>query len=176
MTIYDLVTKMHNAIYRVLMYPIIRMSLGKCGKNVHFSKGHISGIGNIEIGNNVSLGEGFTLLASRAKIIIGDDVMFAPGVSIVSGDHRTDILDCPMITIRNDNKLPENDQDVILEGDNWIGTKAIILKGVTIGRGAVVAAGCVVTRDVPPYTIVGGVPARVIRRRDEKNNTVGECS
>lgn len=54
---------------------------------------------------------------------------------------------------------------VIIEGDNWIGANAIILKGVTVGRGAVVAAGSVVIHDVPPYSIVGGVPAKVISER-----------
>ena len=62
-------------------------------------------------------------------------------------------------------KLPENDQPVTLCGDNWIGANVTILKGVTIGEGAVVAAGSLVIRDVPPYAIVGGVPAKVIKFR-----------
>lgn len=62
-------------------------------------------------------------------------------------------------------KLPENDLPVRIEDDVWVGTGAIILKGVVIGRGAVVAAGAVVTRDVPPYAIAAGVPAKVIRMR-----------
>ncbi len=70
-----------------------------------------------------------------------------------------------MKSIGDDEKLPENDQDIILEGDNWIGANAIILKGVTIGYGSIVAAGAVVTKSVPPYSIVGGVPAKVIKPR-----------
>lgn len=58
-----------------------------------------------------------------------------------------------MSDIQESEKLPENDQNVVIEDDVWIGTGAIILKGVTIGRGAVIAAGAVVTKDVPPYTI-----------------------
>ena len=107
-------------------------------------------------------------MASRAKILIGDNVMFAPGVTVVTGDHRTDILDRPMIAVTDKDKLPENDQDVVFEGDNWIGANAIILKGVTIGKGAVVSAGAVVTRDVIPYAIVGGIPAKVLRMRYER--------
>lgn len=71
--------------YRFFVFPVIRASLGKCGKNVRVAKGSFSEIQNIEIGNNVSLGSGFTFLASRAKILIGDNVMFAPGVTVVTG-------------------------------------------------------------------------------------------
>ena len=67
--------------------------------------------------------------------------------------------------IGDDNKLPENDQDVVFEGDNWIGMNSTILKGVTIGRGSIVAAGSVVNRSTVPYSIVGGVPAKVLRMR-----------
>jgi acetyltransferase-like isoleucine patch superfamily enzyme len=58
-----------------------------------------------------------------------------------------------------------DDRDVVISDDVWIGTRAIILHGVTIGRGAVVAGGAVVTKNVPPYAIVGGIPARVLRYR-----------
>ena len=59
-------------------------------------------------------------------------------------------------------KRPQDDQDVTIEDDVWIGVGSIILRGVTVHRGAVVAAGAVVTEDVPPYAVVGGVPARII--------------
>lgn len=62
-------------------------------------------------------------------------------------------------------KLSENDQDVIFEGDNWIGMNVTILKGVTIGRGCIVAAGAVVNKSTPQYSIVGGVPAKVLKMR-----------
>lgn len=99
MTLYDFAKKSSGAIYRFLMFPIIRASLGKCGKNVKIPKGSFSGIENIQVGNNVSLGAGFIFLSSRARIIIGDDVMFGPRVTVVTGDHRTDKLDRPMITV-----------------------------------------------------------------------------
>lgn len=62
-------------------------------------------------------------------------------------------------------KNPEDDADVIIEDDVWVGCNVTILKGVTIGRGGIVAAGAVVTKSVPPYTIVGGVPAKKIGNR-----------
>ena len=70
-----------------------------------------------------------------------------------------------MNSITNEEKVPENDLPITLEGDSWIGARAILLKGITVGPGAVVAAGAVVTQDVPPYTIVAGIPARVIKHR-----------
>ena len=60
------------------------------------------------------------------------------------------------------NKRPEDDQDVVIEDDVWVGTGAIILKGVRVGRGSIVGAGAVVVQDVPPYSVVGGCPAKVI--------------
>jgi acetyltransferase-like isoleucine patch superfamily enzyme len=62
-------------------------------------------------------------------------------------------------------KRPEDDRDVVIEDDVWIGSRAIVLKGVTIGRGAVVAAGAVVTKSVPPYAIAAGTPAKVLKFR-----------
>ena len=91
--------------------------------------------------------------------------MFAPNVTVVTGSHRYDIVGKYMKEIDNSQKLPENDQDVIFEGDNWIASNAIILKGVTVGKGAIVAAGAVVTKNVPPYSIVGGAPAKVLKMR-----------
>ena len=70
-------------------------------------------------------------------------------------------------SVQDHEKLPENDQDVVFLGDNWVGTGAIILKGVTVGKGAVISAGAVVVKDVPDYSIVGGIPARVISHRRE---------
>lgn len=65
----------------------------------------------------------------------------------------------------DDEKLPENDMPVVIEDDVWCGANVIILKGVTIGHGSVVAAGAVVTKSFPPYSIIGGVPAKLIRMR-----------
>lgn len=70
-----------------------------------------------------------------------------------------------MYDVKDEDKREDDDQDVKFEGDNWIGANSTILKGVTIGEGAVVAAGAVVTKDVPSYSVVGGVPAKVIQMR-----------
>lgn len=91
--------------------------------------------------------------------------MFGPGVIIRGGNHNTGVIGAFMADVKV--KRPEDDMDVAIEGDAWIGAGAIILKGVTIGRGSIVAAGAVVTKSFPPYSIIGGVPARLIRPRWE---------
>lgn len=164
--IYKIKRKIKNAWFSKVSSYFAKCSFAECGENVRFSKtSSFSGIENIHIGNNVSLSSA-TILTTRAKVFIGDYVMFGPHVTIVSGDHRTDILDRPMMTIKDSEKLPENDMDIHIEDDVWVGANAVILKGVTIGTGSVVSAGAVVTKDVPPYAIVGGVPAKVIKYRN----------
>ena len=134
--------------------------MGSCGYNVYFSPlDSVFSYENLYVGNNVCIGYHADFISTRSKIIINDHVIFGPNVSIRGGDHRTDIVGCFIDEIKDCDKLPENDADVIFEGDNWIGMNSIILKGVTIGRGCIVAAGAVVSRDTPPYSIVGGVPA-----------------
>jgi acetyltransferase-like isoleucine patch superfamily enzyme len=86
--------------------------------------------------------------------------MVAPHVAFVGADHRFDVAGVP-IMFSGREELPKT----VVQRDVWIGFGATILSGVTIGRGAIVAAGAVVTKDVPPYTIVAGVPARPIGRR-----------
>ena len=166
--IYKFVGKIKSAIHKFLWMPIIKRSFGICGKNVVVPRGcKFSGIQNIYVGNNVYFGTGFNVLTTRAKFVIGNDVMFGPGVTVVTGDHRIDIPNRTMISVRDNEKLPENDQDVIIENDVWIGANVTILKGVTIHTGSVVSAGAVVAKDVAPYTIVGGVPAKLIKKRFE---------
>ena len=91
--------------------------------------------------------------------------MFGPNVTIITGNHKTDTIGRYMSTIRDEEKTPDLDEDVIFEGDNWIGTGCIILKGVTVGEGAIISAGAVVTKNVEPYSVVGGVPAKQIKYR-----------
>lgn len=136
---------------------LLAASFASCGSGFRIGAGcEILGNENVSVGNNVNLGSHTCILAAKARLILGDDVIFGPHVTVVTGDHRTDILDRPMASVCDDEKLPENDQDVVLAGDNWVGSNAVILKGVTIGRGAVVASGAIVNKDVQDYSIVGG--------------------
>ena len=134
----------------------IRQNILNCGKNVSLPRNlRIYGY-NIEIGNNVQIGEGTLLMCTGAPIILGDNVMFGPQVSVITGNHRIDYIGKLLNEISGKDKLPENDKPVIFEGDNWIGANSTILKGCRIGYGAVVAAGAVVTNNIPPYSVVGG--------------------
>lgn len=136
------------------------------GVNVHFSPyNSVFTYNTLSIGNNVSIGYNADFVATKSKIIIGDHVIFGPHVSIRGGDHRFDIPGRYIDSIGDDEKLPENDADIVFEGDNWIGMNVTILKGVTIGQGSVIAAGSVVTKSIPSYCVAGGVPARVIKQR-----------
>jgi acetyltransferase-like isoleucine patch superfamily enzyme len=105
------------------------------------------------------------LLATRAEIRIGSHVMFGPGVTIRGGNHRFDLLGRYVDTITDMEKRTEDDLGVLIEDDVWVGGNATILHGVKVGRGSIIGASAVVTRDVPPYSIAVGNPARVIGRR-----------
>ena len=120
---------------------------------------------NISVGDDVFIGPGASFIASKSYIKIGDKVMFGPNVTIRGGNHSTHIIGKPMFDYKDSDKLPEDDQPVIISDDVWVGAGAIILKGVKIGTGAIVAAGAVVTKDVPEYGIVGGVPAKLLKYR-----------
>lgn len=120
---------------------------------------------NISVGNNVYIGSGASFVASRSKIVIGDKVLFGPNVTIRGGNHSSHIIGKFLYDYTLSDKLLSDDEPVIIDNDVWVGTGAIILKGVHIGRGAIIAAGAVVTKDVTPYSIVGGVPAKHLKYR-----------
>ncbi len=152
--------------HRMVTTPIKKRMLGKCGKNIHLGPGlMMDKASNLFMGDDVHIGPNALLMNLRARILIGDHVMFAPNVTMITGNHKIDIIGRYMTTITDQEKLPEDDKDIVLKGDNWIGANATILKGVTIERGAVVAAGAIVTKDVPAYAIVGGSPARILKYR-----------
>lgn len=154
-----------KAFHRYIVMPWEKAMLGSCGRHVLLGRGCDFTWRNVHIGDDVYVGPNAMFMCTRAPIWIGNHVTFGPNVSIITGTHRIDVVGRYMTSITDRDKLPENDRAVVLEGDNWIGANATILKGVTIGEGAVVAAGAIVTKDVPKYAVVGGSPARMIRMR-----------
>jgi Acetyltransferase (isoleucine patch superfamily) len=125
----------------------------------------IKGLWNLSIGDGTSIPKGSTFYCTDAPLTIGRKVIFGPHPTIITGDHRTDIIGKYIIDVTREEKLPENDRPVVIEDDVWVGANVTILKGVTIGRGSIVAAGAVVTKSFPPYSVIGGVPAHLLKRR-----------
>lgn len=115
---------------------------------------------SMEIGENVGIAAN-AFIAVRGKLKIGSNTIFGPGVSIHTENHNFESIDEP-IRLQGATR-----KGVTIGEDCWIGSKAVILDGVTIGNHVIVAAGAVVNKDVPDYAIVGGVPAKVIKSRKE---------
>ncbi len=130
-------------------------SFGSVGNNfLMHSKGIFKGAENVHIGNNVILSDHVQFLTTRARIYIGDGVLMGAYTTIITGNHRTDVLGKYFYEHDESvDKVPENDEDVVIEDDVWIGVNCVILKGVRIGKGSVIAAGAIVTKDVPAYSI-----------------------
>ena len=142
-----------------------RSKLVSCGKNVFIRKG-CNLQGNIYCGSNITIGRSCSFVSTIANIYIHDNVVFGPEVVIYSGDHQTNVVGKHISEINDAEKDRVClDKDVTIESGCWIGTRATILKGVTIGRGSVIGAGAIVTKDVAPYSVYVGVPSvRVFER------------
>ena len=151
---------------KLLVYYCVNHTLGlrtaKIGKssNVHATV-ILRQANNIEIGEGCLINHNNVLQAGKvnAKIRIGNYVHTGANVMIIAFNHAFDTREKPTI------KQDYYDASVIIEDDVWIGGGSIILAGVTIGKGAIIAAGAVVNKDVPPYSIVGGIPAKIIKQR-----------
>ena len=115
--------------------------------------------GELEIGNNCGVSTNIQFGASAGKISIGNNVMIASNVILRAADHGVakDKLMCDQAY---------NSGIICIEDDVWIGANAVVLKNVTLGLGCVVGAGSVVTKDVAPYAIVAGNPAKLIKYRE----------
>ena len=111
----------------------------------------------VSIGKGTVINEGCFLYITGG-LLIGENVSVSAGVWMVTGTHDM-----------NDPQFPDDYRPIVIGNHAWIGVRAILLAGITIGEGAVVMAGAVVTRDVPPYAVVGGVPARVVSQRKLQN-------
>ena len=147
-----------GAVFMKIRYFFVRNFVSNIGRNVTIESSVYLGNGkDIEIGNNVHINESCRIRNVR----IGDYVMLAPEVMILNLGHHTNDITQPMM-LQGTRTYPQT----IIEDDVWIGARSIIMPGRKIGKGAIVAAGSVVTKDVEPYTIVGGNPAREIKKRN----------
>ncbi len=161
-------------VWKRIMMHMLKPLFAQSGKNVHFDPfGHYS-YETIYIGSDVFIGDGAKIMGTDSKIFIGDKVMFGPNVTLMAGDHNTGEIGRYMYDVHE--KRPQDDQPIIIQDDVWIGSGAIILKGVTLGTGSIVGAGAVVTRSTNPYSIVVGNPAKMLRKRLNDNDILKhEC-
>ena len=113
-------------------------------------------MGGICLGSGSGLGVNCSV---HEPLKIGDNVMMGPDVTILTHTHNIEQTDIPM------GKQGMREAEVIIGNDVWIGMRVIIMPGVKVGDGAVIGAGAVVTKDVPAFAIVGGVPAKIIKYR-----------
>lgn len=165
--IYNLSYVLRGCLNRFVSFFYKRLMI-HCGSHVRFaSLSSLITYRNLSIGDDVYLGPNAIILATESRVFIGNKVLFGPRVTLIGGDHR--ITDVGRYIYDVQDKLPGDDLDIHIEDDVWVGANATILKGVTVGRGAVVAAGALVLKDVPPYAIVGGVPAKVLKFRWDIN-------
>lgn len=161
MTFFIRIMKLPLGVLRRLRMVYFASKLRKLGKGSILYPGiHISFPQNISIGDDVSIAPGVWLGAStQGSITIGDRCAIAAGTRFVTPTHDYNVLPVSSVGIN---------KPIVVGKDVWIGTSAVILPGVTICDGAVVASGAVVDRDVPPDCIVGGVPAKVIKRLESR--------
>src|SRR5690606_32536157 len=142
-----------------------RSAFGHIGKRViinpPFNFGNKS---NIFLYDDIGIGSNSFISATNAKFIVKGNCAIAEGLTVHTGNHAN-IIGKFVTDITEENKPKGFDQDVVIEKDVWIGCNVTLLSGVTVGRGSIVAAGAVVSKDVPPYAIVGGIPAKVLKLR-----------
>jgi galactoside O-acetyltransferase len=130
-----------------------------CGRFCVLTAG---GGGAIAVGHRVNLNNNVSLNAAvRGRIALGDDVIIGPNTVLRASDHVMIDRERPIRT------QGHTGGEIVVENDVWIGANVTIAGGVRVGNGAVVAAGAVVVADVEPYTVVGGVPARFLKKRGE---------
>lgn len=114
----------------------------------------------VSIGTNSTIGLYCTFVPGPGRIQIGNDVLMAQGCYLRAGNHK---FKDAKILIRNQG---HEGNDIVIGNDVWIGVNVVILQGVTIGDGAVIAAGSIVNKNVPQYSVYGGVPAKLISKRE----------
>lgn len=153
----------HSRIFRQLSfirvwYASKILKILKYDKNSKFEYGvYISDAKNLKIGKHVRINENVFL---QGEIEIGDFVMIAPNTSIYTKSHNHSNKEIPMVK-----SGITSTQKVIIEDNVWIGRNVTILPGIKIAEGSIVGANSVVTKNIEPFTIVGGVPAKLIRKR-----------
>jgi acetyltransferase-like isoleucine patch superfamily enzyme len=146
-------------------FRVKKRSFGKFGANVILTPPYYFGNPkNIFIGDNVGVGPYCFISATNAKFVVKNNCAIAERLTVHTGNHAQ-IVGKFVTDITESDKPMGYDQDVIIEEDVWIGCNVTLLSGVTIGRGCIIAAGSVVNKSCPPYSIIAGIPSKIIKFR-----------
>jgi len=157
------ITFLSRRVWRRLKMYLYRPLFGSHGRGFLFDPDGYYSFENVYVGDDVKMAVRPTLMAAKSEIRIGNKVMMGPDVTLIGGNHNTREVGSFMLDVTE--KGPNDDLGIIVEDDVWIGARAVILRGVTIGRGGIIGAGSLVNRSTPPYAIVAGNPARVLSFR-----------
>ncbi len=143
-----------------LRYMCVKKIFKSCGKNVNIErKAHFGSGRNIVIGNNSGLGENCNI---PSNTIIGENVMMGPNCYIIKYNHSFSCTDIPM---NQQGFQSEENVQTVIEDDVWIGMNVLMTPGRHISRGSIIAAGCLLCKDFPEFSIVGGNPSKLIKTR-----------
>lgn len=164
-----LMTTLYNGIVHVFEVGLAfcyKRQMAECGSNVMIKPltSIYKGISNFHISSHVRIARHAVIYSTKAHAYIGSKVGIAPYLKIITGNHSYKQIGRFMFD-GDYEKHQDDDRDVIIEGDSWFGINVTILSGVTVGRGSVIASGAVLNKSCPPYSIVGGVPAKVLKYR-----------
>ena len=160
-----------NKVYNFIVYKSARIRallwslfLKHMGKDVYMMKGcQIMSPQKVSIGNNVFINE-YTKIGGQNNVTIGDYALIGYNVTIVTANYKYQDTSIPI------QKQGFYGSAIEIGEDVWLGANVVVLPGVKIGKGSIVGANAVVTRDVKPYSIVGGIPAKFIKFRNDNNN------
>lgn len=141
----------------------------RAGEGCYIGRNCVFTCDRISMGNKVYIGSGCVFQSAHGEIQIGNHVMFGPGVHIHGGNHIYNQIGVYMDEVT---KEKGSDGTITIGNDVWVGSNAIILHGVCIGDGAIVGAGSIVTKNVEPYMIVAGNPAKPIKNRFVKEQLI----
>ncbi|MDE6160010.1 MAG: acyltransferase [Bacteroidaceae bacterium] len=146
-----------------IRYQLVKHIFKKCGKNVNVEHGASFGSGrDIEIGDNSGIGRNCCI---PSNTIIGDDVMMGPNCFIIRKNHSFDRIDIPM---RKQGYQSKENVQTIIEDDVWIGMNVLMTPGRHISKGTIIGGGTLLCKDFPAYSVVGGNPSRLLKRRNTK--------
>ncbi len=141
---------------RMDVAPWNKFELGKYSTIEDFSAIN-NGVGNVIIGDRTKIGLSNTIIG---PVTIGNDIRLAQNITLSGLNHNYEDIDCPI------HEQGVSTSPIVIEDETWIGANVVVLAGVTIGKHSVIAAGSIVTKDVPPYSVVVGNPARIVKQYD----------